>query len=89
VVSDTFIFTAPKANLNADGYLGGIEQFAKDLDQFSADLNDFYARDEGADGDKNRKATDKSMPNNRHHFVNDVAISVGAAHSGYPVMNDS
>lgn len=30
----------------------GIEQFAKDLDQFSADLNDFYARDEGADGDK-------------------------------------
>lgn len=30
-----------------------------------------------------------SNPNNRHHFVNDIAISVGAAHSGYPVMNSS
>lgn len=89
VISDTFVFTAPKANLNAAGYAGGIEQFAQDLDRFSADLNDFYARDEGVEGRLNRQATSQSNPNNRHHFVNDVAISIGAAHSGYPVMNAS
>lgn len=89
VISDTFVFTAPKANLNAAGYAGGIEQFAQDLDRFSADLNDFYARDEGVEGSLNRQATSQSNPNNRHHFVNDVAISIGAAHSGYPVMNAS
>lgn len=86
VVSNSFVFTAPKANLNASGYKGGIGQFAQDLDRFASDLNDFYARDEGVEGQRNRKATGDSNPNNRHHFVNDVAISVGAAHSGYPVM---
>ncbi|WP_462055426.1 M60 family metallopeptidase, partial [Vibrio cholerae] len=60
-----------------------------DLDRFALDLNDFYARDEGVEGQHNRKATSESNPNNRHHFVNDVAISIGAAHSGYPVMNAS
>lgn len=89
VVSETFVFTAPKANLKAEGYQGGISKFANDLDRFSADLNDFYARDEGVDGGANRKATGSTNPNSRHHFVNDVAISIGAAHSGYPVMNAS
>ncbi|TQO88875.1 SslE/AcfD family lipoprotein zinc metalloprotease [Vibrio cholerae] len=89
VVSNSFVFTAPKANLNASGYTGGIAQFAQDLDRFALDLNDFYARDEGVEGQHNRKATSESNPNNRHHFVNDVAISIGAAHSGYPVMNAS
>ncbi|WP_309303988.1 SslE/AcfD family lipoprotein zinc metalloprotease, partial [Vibrio metoecus] len=89
VVSNSFVFTAPKENLNASGYTGGIAQFAQDLDQFALDLNDFYARDEGVEGQRNRKATSESNPNNRHHFVNDIAISIGAAHSGYPVMNSS
>ncbi|PMN92278.1 SslE/AcfD family lipoprotein zinc metalloprotease [Enterovibrio norvegicus] len=88
VVSDTFIYTAPKANLNASNIDGGVVQFADDLDQFSADLNDFYGRDDGlVEGSVNRAATHKDIPNNRHAFVNDVAISIGAAHSGYPVMN--
>ncbi|HCH0394809.1 TPA: SslE/AcfD family lipoprotein zinc metalloprotease [Vibrio parahaemolyticus] len=89
VVSKSFIYTGPKANLRAENYPGGIEQFAKDLDQFASDLNDFYARDEGLDGQANRKVTGDENPNSRHHFVNDVAISIGAAHSGYPVMNSS
>lgn len=89
VVSNSFVYTAPKLNLHADSYKGKLEVFANELDTFSEDLNDFYARNETASDSKNRKATDVSMPNNRHHFVNDVAISIGAAHSGYPVMNDS
>ncbi|MDD9176369.1 SslE/AcfD family lipoprotein zinc metalloprotease [Aliivibrio sp. S2TY2] len=89
VVSNSFVYTAPKLNLNAERYEGKLDVFANELDIFSEDLNDFYARNETASDSKNRKATDVSMPNNRHHFVNDVAISIGAAHSGYPVMNDS
>lgn len=87
VVSRAFIYTAPKANLLADNYGGDLEPFTRELDQFAADLNDFYARDENAEGRFNRMATDDGRPANRHHFVNDVAISIGAAHSGYPVMN--
>lgn len=89
VVSASFVYTAPKANLNAANIEGGVSQFAEDLDQFARDLNDFYARDEGLEGKDNKMATHSGAPNNRHAFVNDVAISVGAAHSGYPVMNSS
>ncbi|MBY5979170.1 SslE/AcfD family lipoprotein zinc metalloprotease [Ferrimonas balearica] len=89
VVSRSFVYTAPKANLAASNYGGSPQAFAEQLDQFAADLNDFYARDEGAEGQANRMATDPARPANRHHFVNDVAISIGAAHSGYPVMNSS
>ncbi len=58
---------------------------------FSADVNDFYARDEavGEGNGRNGKATDITRSNNKHHFVNDITISIGAAHSGYPVMNGS
>ncbi|MBV7315407.1 SslE/AcfD family lipoprotein zinc metalloprotease [Shewanella sp. NIFS-20-20] len=89
VVSQSFIYTAAKANLIADNYQGDLGQFSVELDQFSADLNRFYGRDEDLDGQHNRQATDHSIGNHRHHFVNDVAISIGAAHSGYPVMNSS
>lgn len=88
VVSQSFTYTAPKANLKAANYQGSPEQFAKELDTFAEDMNDFYSRDEGLQGGLNRKATDSSIPTNRHHFVNDVAISIGNAHSGYPVMSD-
>ncbi|MGL5359784.1 MAG: SslE/AcfD family lipoprotein zinc metalloprotease, partial [Shewanella sp.] len=87
VVSQSFVYSASKANLTADNYGQNLATFAGERDQFAADLNDFYARDEGLGGQANRMATDSTMPNNRHHFVNDVAISIGAAHSGYPVMN--
>ncbi len=89
VISNSFVYTAPKSNLLAQNYKGNVANFANELDIFAADMNDFYARDEGVTGNTNRKATDASIPTNRHHFVNDVAISVGAAHSGYPVMNGS
>lgn len=88
VVSDSFIFTAPKKNLNATGYEGGIAKFAEDLDAFAEGLNDFYALD-ATTGSGNRKATDTGRPANRHHFVNDIAIRIGDAHSGYPVMNSN
>ncbi|MCQ6453732.1 M60 family metallopeptidase, partial [Vibrio parahaemolyticus] len=37
----------------------------------------------------NLKVPGDETPNSRHHFVIDVAMRIGAAHSGYPVMNSS
>ncbi|KPA51362.1 Accessory colonization factor AcfD [Photobacterium leiognathi subsp. mandapamensis] len=91
IESNSFIYTAAAENLKATNYEGDRSKFAAELDMFSTDLNDFYARDEavGEGNGRNSKATDSSRPNNKHHFVNDIAISIGAAHSGYPVMNSS
>ncbi|WP_318478421.1 SslE/AcfD family lipoprotein zinc metalloprotease [Photobacterium leiognathi] len=91
IESNTFIYTAAAENLTASNYGGDRTKFTAELDMFSADVNDFYARDEavGEGNGRNGKATDSTRSNNKHHFVNDIAISIGAAHSGYPVMNGS
>ena len=86
IESKTFIYTAPKKNLKATNYNGDVKKLAEEFDTFSADLNDYYARDEGADGNLNRKITDSSIPNRKHRLVNDIAITIGVAHSGYPIM---
>ena len=99
VESKTFIYTAAKKNLNASNFVGGIKEFAEKMDIFSSDLDELYARDENSIGDKencsrchplcicgNRKRTDSSIPNFKYRWVNDIAISKGGAHSGYPIM---
>lgn len=85
--SDAFVYTTPKKNLNASNYTGGLEQFANDLDTFASSMNDFYGSD-SEDG-KHRMFTYKNLPGHKHRFANDVQISIGDAHSGYPVMNSS
>ena len=85
IESKTFIYTSAKKNLQATNY-SDVKKFAEELDTFSSDLNDFYARDEDSSGSLNRKSTDPSIPNHKHRVVNDIAISKGGAHSGYPVM---
>ena len=85
--SASFVYTTPKKNLNASNYTGGLEQFANDLDTFASSMNDFYGRD-SEDG-KHRMFTYKNLPGHKHRFANDVQISIGDAHSGYPVMNSS
>ncbi|SJZ68132.1 SslE/AcfD family lipoprotein zinc metalloprotease [Photobacterium toruni] len=91
IESDSFIYTAATKNLQASNYGGSPQKFTQELDIFAEDLNDFYARDEiNSEGTgRHKKVTDTTLPNNKHHVVNDVAISIGAAHSGYPVMNIS
>ncbi|WP_256873520.1 M60 family metallopeptidase, partial [Escherichia coli] len=85
--SDAFVYTTPKKNLNASNYTGGVAEFANDLDTFASSMNDFYGRD-SEDG-KHRMFTYKNLPGHKHRFTNDVQISIGDAHSGYPVMNSS
>lgn len=50
-------------------------------------MNDFYGRND-EDG-KHRMFTYKALTGHKHRFANDVQISIGDAHSGYPVMNSS
>ncbi len=82
--SDAFVYTAPKKNLNASNYTGGLKQFANDLDTFASSMNDFYGRNE-EDG-KHRMFTYKNLTGHKHRFANDVQISIGDAHSGYQFM---
>ena len=99
IESKTFIYTAAKKNLKASNYGGDVKIFAEKLDTFASDLDELYARDEDSSGDKencsrchplctcsNRKRTDSSIPNFKFRWVNDIAISKGGAHSGYPIM---
>ena len=46
------------------------------------------AMKQGRIGD-HRRFTDDFFAGYAHRFVNDVQITIGAAHSGYPVMNGS
>ncbi|MEB7146560.1 lipoprotein metalloprotease SslE [Escherichia coli] len=85
--SDAFVYTTLKKNLEASNYKGGQEQFAEELDTFASSMNDFYGRD-GENG-KHRMFTYKNLTGHKHRFTNDVQISIGDAHSGYPVMNSS
>lgn len=85
--SASFVYTTPKKNLNASNFTGGVKQFAKELDTFASSMNDFYGRD-GENGD-HRMFTFENLPGHKHRFTNDVQISIGDAHSGYPVMNSS
>src|SRR5699024_8677632 len=83
--SASFVYTTPKKNLNASNYTGGLEQFAKDLDTFASSMNDFYGRD--SESGNHRMFNYKALTGHKHRFANDVQISIGDAHSGYPVMN--
>ncbi|MCU7329146.1 lipoprotein metalloprotease SslE [Escherichia albertii] len=85
--SASFVYTTPKNNLKASNYKGGLEQFAKDLDTFASSMNDFYGRND--ESGSHRMFTYKNLPGHKHRFTNDVQISIGDAHSGYPVMNSS
>ncbi|EFE0633371.1 TPA: lipoprotein metalloprotease SslE [Escherichia coli] len=85
--SDAFVYTTPKKNLEASNFTGGVAEFAKDLDTFASSMNDFYGRD-GESGN-HRMFTYEALTGHKHRFANDVQISIGDAHSGYPVMNSS
>ncbi|MDF6509610.1 hypothetical protein NLO46_25585, partial [Escherichia coli] len=57
------------------------------LDYFSKWLE--YSCDHNASAARNMKGASPYLPVSYQHFTNDVQISIGDAHSGYPVMNSS
>ncbi|WP_196333845.1 SslE/AcfD family lipoprotein zinc metalloprotease, partial [Vibrio harveyi] len=83
--SGHFIYTTPVNNvLETD-----VPKFADELNAFANHASDFYGRDQVTEDGKHRRFTYDALLANRHRFVNDVQISIGAAHSGYPVQSNS
>ncbi|NVN81129.1 MULTISPECIES: SslE/AcfD family lipoprotein zinc metalloprotease [unclassified Vibrio] len=85
VDTGSFIYTTPVKNIES----ADLRQFASDMNRFADAASDFYGRDEVQDDGLHRRFTYPELTAFRHRFVNDVQISIGAAHSGYPVMNSS
>jgi len=77
------IYTTSVKNLES----ADLDKFSKDMNKFSNMLNDFYGRDEISEKGKHRRYTYPVLSGFRHRFVDDVQISIGAGHSGYPVMH--
>ncbi|WP_050917814.1 SslE/AcfD family lipoprotein zinc metalloprotease [Vibrio campbellii] len=83
--SGHFIYTTPTNNvLDTD-----VPKFVDELNAFANHASDFYGRDQVTAEGKHRRFTYDALLANRHRFVNDVQISIGAAHSGYPVQSNS
>ncbi|CAM3438340.1 SslE/AcfD family lipoprotein zinc metalloprotease [Parendozoicomonas haliclonae] len=80
-----FIYTTHVNNVaNTD-----MPKFVADLNFFAEEASNFYGRDEKTTDGMHRRFTYEDLKGFRHRMVNDVQISIGAAHSGYPVMNTS
>ncbi|MDO6498243.1 SslE/AcfD family lipoprotein zinc metalloprotease [Photobacterium sanguinicancri] len=84
----SFIYTTPINNVR-NSNSADLNKFANDMNRFADAASDFYGRDEVVADGQHRRFTYSTLDGFRHRFVNDVQISIGAAHSGYPVMNSS
>ncbi|GAK84497.1 accessory colonization factor AcfD precursor [Vibrio ponticus] len=85
VDTGAFIYTTPVENIKSIDLVN----FAKNMNRFADAASDFYGRDQQSEQGAHRRFTYAALPEFRHRFVNDVQISIGAAHSGYPVMSSS
>ncbi|MFA0412762.1 SslE/AcfD family lipoprotein zinc metalloprotease [Vibrio renipiscarius] len=85
-----FIYTTPVNNTNGTD----IQKFVDEMNLFAEGASDFYGRDETPDLNaselgQHRRFTYDGLPGHHHRFVNDAQITIGAAHSGYPVQSSS
>ncbi|MGL5336863.1 MAG: SslE/AcfD family lipoprotein zinc metalloprotease, partial [Enterovibrio sp.] len=80
--SGSFIVTGAKNNFAQTD----LEPLADGLNFFAEAASDFYGRDETTPNGQHRRFTYEELKGFQHRFTYDVQISIGAAHSGYPVM---
>ncbi len=83
IVSNRFVFTTTTAGLRGHNE-EDILTMAKNFDLFSIGVNEFYGLDDTSGIHK--MLTGSEMPYQNMRMVDDVQISIGFAHSGYPVM---
>lgn len=87
VHSETFIYTTPRQNVvGMDD--DAIIKFTDEMDRFADAASDFYGRDQATEEGIHRRFTYKALTDYKHRYVNDVQISIGDAHSGYPIMSN-
>ena len=85
VDTGSFIYTTAINNVSTID----LAKFSAEMNRFAEAASDFYGRDETTTEGAHRRFTYPELKAFRHRFVNDKQISIGAAHSGYPVMNSS
>ena len=91
--TDHFVYTTPVNNVVGDSKK--IREFAAGMNRFAESASNFYGRDEVCENTqdtecekgKHRRFTYEGLPGHRHRFVNDIQISIGSAHSGYPIQS--
>ena len=87
VHSDTFVYTTPRQNVvGMDD--AAIIKFTAEMDRFADAASDFYGRDQATEEGMHRRFTYEALTDYKHRYVNDVQISIGDAHSGYPIMSN-
>ncbi|MCL1147995.1 SslE/AcfD family lipoprotein zinc metalloprotease [Shewanella marinintestina] len=80
IITGHFVYTTPVNNVsNTD-----MATFSQGMNDFAEKASNFHARDNTIG---NMRFTGDLLPEHSHRFVNDAQISIGAAHSGYPVMS--
>lgn len=85
VDTGTFIYTTAINNVKT----ADLAKFSQEMNRFADAASDFYGRDEVTASGAHRRFTYEGLNEFRHRFVNDKQISIGAAHSGYPVMSSA
>ena len=78
-----YIYTTPLNNIKSMD----LDAFSEEMNRFANAASDFHGRDSVEVGHLHERFTHENLVNYRHRFVNDRQIVIGAAHSGYPVMN--
>ena len=79
------VYTTPVNNVTGTD----IVDFVTKMNAFAEQTSNFYGRDQRSEIGDHRRFTGDHLPGHGHRFVNDIQISIGSAHSGYPVQNAS
>ena len=88
IVGNRFSYTTTTAGIKGHSE-ADILTMAKQFDLFTIGVNEFYGRDEVSGSHKMFTDSTPELEYQNMRLVDDIQISIGSAHSGYPVMSTS
>lgn len=88
IVGNRFSYTTTTAGIKGHSE-ADILTMAKQFDLFTIGVNEFYGRDEISGIHKMFTDSTPELEYQNMRLVDDIQISIGSAHSGYPVMSTS
>lgn len=88
IVGKRFSYTTTTAGIKGHSEADVLEM-TKQFDLFTIGVNEFYGRDEVSGAHKMFTDSAPELEYQNMRLVDDIQISIGSAHSGYPVMSTS
>lgn len=88
IVGNRFSYTTTTAGIKGHSE-ADVLTMAKQFDLFTIGANEFYGRDEVTGIHQMFTDADPQLEYQNMRLVDDIQISIGSAHSGYPVMSSS